>query len=532
MKGREIDARELRAWHLDGAELAVLDAREEGEFGRAHLFWAVPCPLTEANWRVPRVLPRRGVRVALTDGGGGEAAKLAGALAGLGYGDVSTLQGGVEAWRAAGFALFGGVNVPSKAFGEWVEHEYAPESIEPLELKRWQEAGTAMAVLDVRTFEEFRRTNIPGAISVPGGELVYRIGDLAPDPDTVVVVNCAGRTRSILGAESLRQAGIPNRVVALRNGTMGWELAGFACEMGAARRYPGRTPATAVLARERAEDFARRAGVVLIDRARLRELRADAGRTLYLLDVRSPEEYRAGHVAGSLSAPGGQLVQASDRWIAVRGARLALIDDAGARACMTGGWLRQMGQREVYVVEGALKERLETGPEPRDEAPEVPLVTVAELKVWLSERGTLLIDCARSTAYRAGHIPGAVWAVASRLEEEPGGALAEARRVVVTAADGWFARHGAAAIGRTSESAVRALDGGTAAWIEAGEAVVATPDDPPDGRCIDVHLRPYDRTLGVRDAMRAYLDWEVGLREQIAREGTVLFSRRGPRGQA
>ena len=59
--------------------------------------------------------------------------------------------------------------------------------------------------------------------------------DLAPDPDTLVVVNCAGRTRSIIGCQSLRNAGIPNRVVALKDGTMGWDLAGFECERGSDR---------------------------------------------------------------------------------------------------------------------------------------------------------------------------------------------------------------------------------------------------------------------------------------------------------
>ena len=135
------------------------------------------------------------------------------------------LDGGAKAWEAAGYELFSGVNVPSKAFGEWVEHHYGTESVDPPELKSWIDGGQNIVVLDSRTHEEFVRMSIPTGISVPGGELVYRIGDIAPDPKTLVVVNCAGRTRSIMGAESLRRAGIPNKVVALRNGTMGWELA-------------------------------------------------------------------------------------------------------------------------------------------------------------------------------------------------------------------------------------------------------------------------------------------------------------------
>ena len=93
--------------------------------------------------------------------------------------------------------------------------------------------------------DEFNRMSIPGGINCPGAELTHRIAALAPDPATTVVVNCAGRTRSILGAQSLRHAGVPNPVVALRNGTMGWHLAGFELEHGqdrAAQRCRPKTP--------------------------------------------------------------------------------------------------------------------------------------------------------------------------------------------------------------------------------------------------------------------------------------------------
>src|SRR3954468_7316465 len=76
-----------------------------------------------------------------------------------------------------------------------------------------------MVVLDSRPFDEYQRVSIPTAVNVPGAELALRIHDLAPSPQTLVVVNCAGRTRSIIGAQSLINAGVPNKVVALRNGT-------------------------------------------------------------------------------------------------------------------------------------------------------------------------------------------------------------------------------------------------------------------------------------------------------------------------
>ncbi|MBC7800694.1 MAG: thiosulfate sulfurtransferase, partial [Gemmatimonadaceae bacterium] len=222
-----IDAATLRAWITDGQELAILDAREEGEFGASHLFWAVPCPLSRAELRIPVLLPNLATRIVCVDDGRGLAQRLSELLARHGATDVHVLDGGTTAWDKAGHVLFSGVNVPSKAFGEWVEHHYGTESIDAADLKARIDAGRDVVVLDSRPFDEFTRMSIPTGVNVPGGELAYRIADLAPDPATTIVVNCAGRTRSIMGAESLRRVGVPNPIVALRNGTMGWELAGL-----------------------------------------------------------------------------------------------------------------------------------------------------------------------------------------------------------------------------------------------------------------------------------------------------------------
>ena len=254
---QRIDAHTLRSWITDGQELALLDAREEGEFGASHLFWAVPCPLSKREIRARALLPRLSTRICCVDDGRGLAEHLAGWLEKIGATNVAVLDGGTKAWAAAGYVLFSGVNVPSKAFGEWVEHHYGTQSVDAPELKAWLDSGRDMVVLDSRTQEEFTRMSIPSGMSVPGGELVYRIGDLAPDPKTLVVVNCAGRTRSIMGAESLRRAGIPNQVVALRNGTMGWELAGLRCDRGRAERFTPGTPKTLALALQRAKALRR-----------------------------------------------------------------------------------------------------------------------------------------------------------------------------------------------------------------------------------------------------------------------------------
>ncbi|WP_439598078.1 rhodanese-like domain-containing protein [Falsiroseomonas sp.] len=512
----------LKAWLREGGELAILDAREEGEFGAAHLFWAVPCPLSQAELRAPALLPRRDVRVVCIDGGEGLSDRLAAVLQSLGCTDVAVLEGGTPAWAAAGFETFSGVNVPSKAFGEWVEHHYETPSVDAAELAAMQAAGEDLLVVDSRPLVEFRAMSIPGATNVPGAELAYRVPSMLARPGTTVVVNCAGRTRSILGAESLRRAGLPNRVVALRNGTMGWELAGFACHRGRGERYAEGTPADAAESFARAKSFAEGAGVRWTDRAGLAAMQAEGGRTTYLLDVRDPAEFAAGHLPGSVSAPGGQLVQATDGFVAVRGARLVLVDDTGTRAAMTAGWLRQLGGWEVSVLTGGLHGPLETGPV----VPRLPEALRPDLQRVAPDavRGgqVAVVDLARSLAFRAGHIPGAIWGVRTRLAQVLP-RLPAGRPVAVAAPSDDLAALGAAELRGLGLAEVAVLEGGTAAWQAAGFPLDAGRTDPPDEACIDAHLRPYDRNSGVEAAMRAYLAWEIELVQAVERDGDAPF---------
>jgi rhodanese-related sulfurtransferase len=515
----------LKAWLRDGGELAILDAREEGEFGAAHLFWAVPCPLSVAELRAQALLPRRDVRVVCTDAGeGGLAARLAAVLQGLGCTDVHLLEGGTAGWKAAGFEAFSGVNVPSKAFGEWVEHHYATPSVDAAELAAMQAEGRDLLVVDSRPMAEFERMSIPGGINVPGAELAYRVPGMLARPTTTVVVNCAGRTRSILGAESLRRAGLPNPVVALRNGTMGWELAGLRCATGRREAYAPGTPPDAAETLRRARAFAEQAGVRWIDAAGLAALQAECGRTTYLLDVRDPAEFAAGHLSGSRSAPGGQLVQATDQWVAVRRARIVLADDTGTRAAMTAGWLRQLGGWEVFCLTGGLTGRIEAGL-PRDRVAGLAAprrITPPELAARLAEGGAAVVDLARSIAFRAGHIPGAVWGVRTRLGPVAA-RLPDDRMAVIAAPDADIAALAAIELAGLHKAPVAVLEGGTAAWAAAGFPLAADRTVPADAECVDWYLRPYDRNSGVEAAMQAYLAWEIELVHAVARDGDAPF---------
>ena len=357
---------ELRGRLHDGGEIAIVDTREEGNFHNRHLLMASCLPLSRLELIAPALLPRRAVPIVVCDagvpGGGGLAERAAARLSEGGWSDVSVLVGGVAAWEAAGFPIYSGVHVPSKAFAEVVEHEYGTPWISAEELAQRQKQGERLAIFDSRSYEEYHSNSIPGAISVPGAELVYRFHQLVPSPDTFVVVNCGGRTRSIIGAQALIDAGVPNRVVSLKDGTMAWHLAGLDVVNGATDRAPEVSAEGVAAARQRAEAVARRYGVPTIDRATLALWQREADqRTLYVLDVRDPAEYSAGHLPGSLMAPGGQLVQETDSWLGIWGARVVLVDDTGVRARMTASWLKRMGWDVAVLDRGLEGVALESG---------------------------------------------------------------------------------------------------------------------------------------------------------------------------
>lgn len=334
---------DIRHALLIGSEIAVIDVREEHEFAQGHPLFAAQIPLRrieeEARWRIPRLA----TPIIVYDNGEGLAHKAAVRLEALGYSDVRELDGGLSAWRDAGYELFEDVNSYSKAFGELVEHRRHTPSLAAEEVQALIREKADIRIVDARRYDEYNTMSIPTGTSVPGAELVLHARTVAPDPDTTIIVNCAGRTRSIIGAQSLVNAGVPNKVFALRNGTIGWTLAGQDLETGQTRVAPEVDDLSADEARAYARDVAYRAGVKRIGWDELEAFRADSARTLYLYDVRQPREYESGHLPGFRNAQGGQLVQETDHNAPVRGARIVVTDTVGPRADMTASWLAQLG---------------------------------------------------------------------------------------------------------------------------------------------------------------------------------------------
>jgi len=345
----------IRQALLSGSEIALIDVREEDVFAQAHPLFAANISMERLAMDVPQRVPRPDTAIVLYDNGEGLAERAVQVLQRLGYSDVALLEGGLAGWHRASGELFKDVNVPSKAFGELVAAERRTPSLSAQEVKSLLDSQADVVVLDVRRFDEYLTMSIPTGISVPGAELVLRAAAQAPNPATQIIVNCAGRTRSIIGTQSLLNAGIANPVSALRNGTIGWTLAGFALAQRADRRGADVSETQQAVATSQARAVADRAGVRRATPVDLQQFLGDARRTTYRFDVRTPEEYSISHLPGFANAPGGQLVQETDVSMPVRGARAVLADLDGVRANMTASWLAQMGW-EVWVLDGMTRQ--------------------------------------------------------------------------------------------------------------------------------------------------------------------------------
>jgi len=282
------DDQSVRLALLEKREIAFLDVREEDPHAQSHPLFAANFPLSRVELDAYSKLPRRDVWIVTLDEGDvsladSDAMRAANRLIALGYTNVSVFGGGVRAWAAAGGELFKDVNVPSKSFGELVEaHKHTP-SLSAQEVKALIDEQADVVIVDARRFDEYNTMSIPTAVSCPGAELVLRIAELAPRPETRVIVNCAGRTRSIIGTQSLINAGIPNQVSALRNGTIGWTLADQTLDKGQTRKFPEVSSTTTQSAAKRARDVADRAGVKRASKKNVETWRSQSTRTTYFL---------------------------------------------------------------------------------------------------------------------------------------------------------------------------------------------------------------------------------------------------------
>ena len=505
------------------SQFALIDVREAGEYNSSHIPSSSSIPRRALEATIGQAAPHRDTHVVVCDDDG-RRARLAGAsLEALGYRHVSVLEAGINRWASRDYPTEWGSNVPSKEFGEKMEVVNHVPEIDAEDLHQRMERGEKMVILDTRTPEEYQRFCIPGGRSVPGGELAFRITDIKKDldSDTTVIINCAGRTRSIIGTRVLQRMGLTN-IFGLKNGTSGWVLAGYELEPGGDRLdLPRPSPEGLAAAEAYADTLAHEDGVRYLDPAGLQEVMARRdSESVYLIDVRTEQEYREGHIPGFRWFPGGQAVQRSDDVAVVKNTAIVFACDGKVRSTVAASWYRQLGVQEVYAVAGGTTAWSAAGHPLEKETVEeealglaearsrVPLVSARELD-GSPPPVTIFVDTSQD--FSRGHVSGAHWVPRGWLEIQISGfAPDKTTNIAVTANDTANAVLAAATLQSQGYQNVSALDGGMAAWRRAGLAV-ETGLSGVMGSPNDLVASGPDRNYA---DMMNYLRWETALGEK------------------
>lgn len=514
----------LKQWLHDGQEVAVLDLREHGQYGEEHLFYIVSVPYSKLEIEVARLVPRKNVRMVLVgDELDALSSKAHQRLNAMGYQNIHVLDGGMPAWKKAGFEVFAGVNLPSKAFGELAEHAFNTPRITALELNQKIATKENMVILDGRPFAEYQKMSIPTAVCCPNGELALRIDEIAPDPETTIVINCAGRTRSIIGAQTLINLGIPNKVLALENGTQGWYLQDLPLDHGQTRKYPEQISDTGMNARKsRARMLAEKHNVQFVDSNTVHVWLKELDRSTFLCDVRTPEEFAKGTVLNAQHTPGGQLVQATDQYVGIKGARLVLIDQEGVRAPAMASWLAMLGW-EVAVWKEAFKDASinvqnngnKQGIQHKDDVVSSEDITQVESEniADLMRSGVNVVDLRPSMKFRESHLLGAIWSIRPKLSELT--PLAKEKPILLIAEDIETAKLASLDLREVGVKQIYVNIDAPSIWKAAKLSLESSPNTPTNEQCIDYLFFVHDRHDGNKVAARQYLAWEMNLLAQI-----------------
>ncbi len=513
---------------------ALIDVREKGDFVQKHIFRAVPIPRGQLELLMPERVPVQSIPIIVYCDDGYRTEKAIQLLEDMGYTRVYQLEGGLAAWEAAGYRVDYGTNVPGKDYGEKVAVTKRTPHLQVEEVYASLERGDDLIIVDSRTREEYEISHIPGAYSVPGGELpnrVHTIRATAKDQNKKIVVNCAGRTRSILGADILIRMGIPN-VYALENGTAAWKMAGYELANGpgddlAASNDPEAIRQTS----EYAERVASDDGVQYIG---IDEFKALLGsdELYYVIDARLPEEYAAGHIPGSTLLSVGQMALQADEILSVNQAQVVFVSDSGVRARLGASMARQLDYQNAFVLDGGIASWIASGGELITENPVTPVygleqarrhapsISTSTLETQLRTKNPpVLIDVRGSGDYALGHIAGSRWIPRGDIERKISEYVPDRDTDIVVICDtGIRSSLTAATLSSMGYSSAGWLDGGLDAWSNSGYELV----EGLDGANVSLKVAKEDvAMIGRRGPLARteqdmidYLEWEIELGEK------------------
>ncbi len=514
-----IEAKTVKSWIFDDKELAFIDVRETAQHTAGHPLFSISIPFSEFEINVEKLLPNKKVRIVLFDNNDGISEIIYKLAKNLKYINIFILKNGVYGWIKSKFYLFDGINVPSKSFGELVEKKFNTPSITASQLSQRQKEKKDIIVLDCRPFDEYNKMSIPGSICCPNAEIPYRISELVKSSNTEIIINCAGRTRSIIGAQTMINFGIENKVYALENGTQGWFLADLKLDHGKTK-FLDKTPNNGKIDELRNKVIPLlENNVEIIDLIKAQKLINDKTITTYIFDVRTISNSKK-ELSPIRNIPGGQLIQATDKYIGVLKSHIIVFDDGElVRAGMTALWLKKMNYSCYVVNENPKKiKKLNLRHEVNFKTKPMNLIKLTDLR---SLEETLILDVRKSVDYRRTRIKGSIWANRLIIRNE----ITQYNKSITLISDDLpRASLIASDIQKTDPKSIIQLYLWDETEVEHFLEYIDQTKVELEEKFIDFNFHTHLRHQGNKEHSKNYLKWETNLIKKMDKEERDFFN--------
>ena len=509
-----------KSWLSDKEEVAFIDVREIGQHTSGHPFFSISIQYSLFELKIETLVPNKKTRVILIDNNDG-ISKLAYNVAHkLGYSNISIIDGGIEGWVNAGYQLFDGINVPSKSFGELIEKHFHTPSITAKDLIKKQDNNENCIVIDGRPFEEYNKMSIPKSICCPNAELLYRVSSHVKDINTEIIINCAGRTRSIIGAQTLIDFGIKNKVRALENGTQGWFLSDLSLEHNKTE-YLAVNPTDIEIQKlqNKVLKLTDYLNIDLIDFEEAQELIIDKNRSTFIFDVTTSKKINNTQDV-IMNVPGGQLVQATDKYIGVWKATVILVDDGDLiRAGTTSFWLKKMGFKVYILKEGLLKaKKLKFQKEVSSKIINLHSITLEDLG---RVKNQALYDIRPSSEFCKTRIKNSIWLNRASLNKQ--NINMDDQIVIIT-----DKLDKASLVIRDLREMDKEVTVKVYKWNQSeikncGPIIDKTTKPLSEQNNIDFNFHTHMRHKGNKEHAKQYLEWEINLVEKMDEQELSFF---------
>ena len=383
-----------------GSPFALVDARERRDHVDGHWFGSTNIPLSVLTARITRLVPDRDFPIHLLDWQDRASDAAVWCLEQLGYRHVTRCPTSHPGKFGDGFVK--GEYVWSKAFGEVLAHECGLPEVTPAD---YLDSHRDARLFDVRPTAEYNAFTIPGSQSCPNSLLLANLDALRATGE-MALLHCAGRTRSIIGACTLKAAGYDGPFAIFRGGTQAWQLDGFEREFDASTVFAAET-GDAAATRAILDQWAIPYEMVADDRL---ESLVNQHRASLMFDVSDDAARGVMRRHGIIGLSGTNLIQQTDQAIARYHVPVMLFDHgSGSRAGFAAYWLRAMGFAvRVMLLDDIDALRPAGVPASPPPATDWQAVSLDRL-IAHRDSGGAIFDLRPSSAFREAHLQGSLW---------------------------------------------------------------------------------------------------------------------------